>query len=101
MKPVIAWLCDKRGWAYEARVNQLIPLMQDWEHRKVFCVGSSIEAIRQAIEGADVVVCLYVRYMELLDGLQNAVVFLGGMRPFETDRADRVELREREELVVG
>jgi len=83
----IVWLCDCEGWAYDARVNQLIPHLPEHEHKKIYLANKgwlqAARAVAEGVNGADVVVCLYLRYMELLQRLDNAVVFLGGMRPFE------------------
>lgn len=79
----VVWLCDGRGWAYAARVRQLIPELPDYEHEIFYMVSDGVDSAIESIENADIVVCMYVRYMEFVHDKAKTVINLGGMRPFQ------------------
>ncbi len=83
MKKTVVWLCDVEGWAYDGRATQLIAQLKDYDHKKIYVVGRKPGIVEAAIKEADIIVCMYVQYMELLRKFNNVVTLIGGMRPFE------------------
>ncbi len=91
MKPVIAYICDAPGWAYAARVEAMAKALPDYVHQKVYAVMNTLEHVIAEAAKADIIVCMYVRYIELLkDVVDSAKVIacIGGKRPFEITGAD-------------
>ena len=81
MKKVL-WLVDTPEWAYDARSNNMIARMPQYEHCKLYVADRKVK--RETVNGMakrfDIVVCMYARYIELLDNTDNAVVCIGGFR---------------------
>ena len=86
-KPLVLWICDIEGWAYEQRVKSVSKLMVDFDHEIFYVVSNGILALKNRIKQKDfdIVVCMYIQYVEILEKLNNVVCFAGGMRPFENE----------------
>ena len=81
----ILWLLDTPEWAYDARVNNLISRLTDYEHCKLYVADRKMkrELINDFSKRFDIVVCMYAQYIELLDRTDNVVNCIGGFRALE------------------
>ena len=84
-KPIILWLADSPKWAYASIVRQIGDALPHYEHRAVYMVSGKIEidALCKQIEDADVVVPMYVLYLQAFVRRDNVAMFLSGLTPFE------------------
>lgn len=78
----ILWIADQLGWAYDSIYRQNSKLMPEFEHRLIFW-NNKIEVATLSIE-ADVIVAMYIRYLELIPPFchRKVVLMLTGLRPF-------------------
>lgn len=86
MKKVIAWICDGPGWAYDARAEQMKEALPQYVHQKIYAVINTLDNVIAEACKADIVVCMYVRYVELLRDVMDpgkVIACIGGKRPFE------------------
>jgi hypothetical protein len=88
MKPVILWLADIPGWAYESIVRNVAAQLPQYEHVTFYScatVDPRHELLNLTARSADVVVSMYLRYQEWLrpELRKKVVTMITGFRPFE------------------
>lgn len=86
MKKVL-WLLDSPYWAYEARSTSLIKRLTNYDHSRLYVVDNKIKrnVVNEFSKRFDLVVCMYSRYVEMLDRTDNVIVLHGGFRALENE----------------
>ena len=93
-KPMILWLADMPGWAYDAILQEVCPQLPQYEHEVFYVMenggpGGWDSRTRlgfiQAQIKADVIVPMFLLYLQLVvtDLKNKAALMLTGSRPFE------------------
>jgi hypothetical protein len=88
MKPVILWIADIPGWAYDPIVKGVAKLLPQYEHVIYYACVTMDPAhalLNYAAAGADVVISMYLRYQEWLrpEHKKKVATMITGFRPFE------------------
>lgn len=89
-KPVILWLADTPGWAYDSIVQGVAAQLPQYEHVAFYCcmtMDPDHQTLNLIARSADVVVSMYLRYQEWLqpEFRKKVVTMLTGNRPFERE----------------
>jgi len=81
----ILWLADGPEWAYSAIVGHVSSELSQHKHKLAFCVPPDTPVIVAASRDADVIIAMYLRYVNYVpsDCRHKVVIMLTGMRPFE------------------
>lgn len=87
-KPIILWIADTPGWAYDAIVQAVSKRLPHYSHMAFYlCTTTDPEhrILNQLAREADVVVSMYLRYQEILEPKlrPKVVTMVTGFRPFE------------------
>ena len=99
-KKIVCWICECRGWAFEKIANELSLRLSEYEHRFLYVHELYNAKDIGVIAGeADIVVCFYPPYMELLSNLDNTVLRLDGHRAL-TGVPNTIN-REHEKMELG
>ena len=86
-KPVILWLADQEGWAYDSIYKQVSKLLPEYEHRVFYylqnipCVGG--DELTSIAAQSDIIVSMYLRYADIIPCKEKVMTMLTGLRPFE------------------
>jgi len=79
-KPLLLWICDVPDWAYDNRMHRIMSVLTEYEHKVVYIATSKNEEIHKLSGEADVVFCSYLKWIKLLNTLNNCVVCMSGVR---------------------
>jgi hypothetical protein len=84
-KPVLLWLADTPGWAYDAIVQHVAARLPSYEHRVRYVCGGPQAGASRDMQEADVIVAMYLLYLRLVPPPWRAktTVMVTGFRPFE------------------
>ena len=85
-KPIILWLADQEGWAYDSIVKQVSKLLPDYIHTVWYMMADNeqdLYKLDHLVDVADMVVSMYLRYQEVVPCREKVVIMLTGLRPFE------------------
>jgi hypothetical protein len=86
-KPVILWLADSAGWAYDAIFQANSKLLPEYEHKVFYMMNErTVEYwidFETLIPEADIIVSMYLLYQESVPFKDKVVTMLTGSRPFE------------------
>ena len=86
-KPIILWLADCPGWAYDSIVGNISKQLPQYEHRVYYWLHGSQDGMlfHRMLREADIVVSMYLLYQRMLPDRYKGrcAMMLTGMRPFE------------------
>ena len=83
--PKVLWLIDNPKWAYASIVRQVGQILDGYQH-EVYCFAAGPVdpvALDDRLKTADVIMCMYIQYIQAFADRDNVVLFVSGMRPFE------------------
>ncbi len=90
-KPVILWLADTPGWAYDSIVTQETKALPQYEHRCFYVCGGGLPndgvVLARDMSEASIIIAMYVLYLRIIPPVYQAktAVMLTGFRPFERE----------------
>ncbi len=88
-KPLILWIADMEGWAYDSIVSQETKALPQYEHRRYYVCGGPYPQdgmlLHQYMAEASIIIAMYVLYLRIIPPVyyQKTAVMLTGFRPFE------------------
>ena len=89
-KPIILWLADSPGWAYDQIFQHQSRALPDYEHDVFYMMSRENETLDWVdmgimLERADVVVCMHLMYFVHIEKMrgEKVVVMLTGPRAWE------------------
>ena len=91
-KPLVVWVCDVPGWAYDKITNELSSRLPEFHHITFFVggCGKTMRVRAKKVEKlADIIICFYPPWIQLFDDLSKVVVRLDGNRAFERYAKDK------------
>ena len=84
-KPLICWVCDVPGWAFDKIAVEFSARLKSFNHITLYigCTPDVNKSIRDVEEIADVIVCFYPPWMRLFRNLNKVVVRFDSYRALE------------------
>lgn len=84
-KPLILWLADTPGWAYDSIVQQNTRRLPQFEHLVFYVMSPKDNTfdLSQQAKRATIIVPMYLHYQNLCPQKEKMSLMLTGMRPFE------------------
>ncbi len=88
-RPTILWIADQPQWAYDAIIMGVAPLLPQYAHTIFYActtLDPNHERLNLMARGADVIVSMYLRYVEFLrpEHKGKVATMITGNRPFES-----------------
>jgi len=72
--PIVLWLYDVEGWAYEERMNKFVPLLKDYNHRCYSMKDAILPELQRETEQADVVMSMFHAWIESFYEVWNKTI---------------------------
>lgn len=85
-KPIVLWLADQEGWAYDSIVKQVSKLLPQYTHTVWYMMKedeNNLYKLNHLVSVADMIVSMYLRYQDNVSCKEKVVTMLTGLRPFE------------------